>query len=317
MSGARALHAGALVALLLVARPTHGSGAEILALTLESCPQIDEARLRELFVIELGTVRPTGARDVDVRVVCDGARVAVELRDRALGRSWRADVDLAAAPEATRLRLLVLAVTEQWALERPAPAPTPSPAPSPAPVDVSVLARAPSPPPAPPWRVDARAVVRRAGSPGVWLVGAGVGVERALARHLGLALDVGADGGDLVAPVARVNVRDLAASAALFATAAAGRWSFGAGPGFSVGLASLSGAPFAADARGSTLDALWAGPTLAARARVALGRGVSLVADAGAGYTSRRVNGLVDMQSTLFELRGPWLALGVGAGVAF
>jgi hypothetical protein len=319
---ARAVAAGALAAAALGAGPSRAQSPAVppvptvLGLTLESCPQIDEARLRELFVIELGTVRPSGARDVDVHVACDGARVAVELRDRALGRSWRADVDLAAAPEATRLRLLVLAVTEQWSLERP-PAAPPAPPPSAPTPDVPVVVRAPAAASPPAWRLEARAVARRTGAPGLWLGGGGVGLERAFGRRVAVALDVSAEAGEATASVARVRVRELVGSAELLATAAAGRWSFGAGPGFSVGLASLAATPFAADASGGRLDAVWAGPTLAARARLALGRGVSLAADVGAGTTSRGVTGLVDQQATLFELGGPWLALGLGASVSF
>jgi hypothetical protein len=315
--GAPAAAAVVLAVALGVARPARAEGAAVLDLTLEGCPQIDEARLRELFVIELGTVRPSGARDVDVRLVCDGARVAVELRDRALGRSWRADVDLAATPEATRLRLLVLAVTEQWSLERAPAATATTPPPSASPAGVPVVAASPSPPAPPQWRLDARAVARRAGTPGLWLGGAGVGVERGLGRHLGLALDVAAEAGEVSTSVARVDVREVVASASLRATATAGRWSLGAGPGFNVGLASLAGTPFAAGATGGTLDAAWAGPTLGARARVALGRGISVVADVGGGYTTRRVTGLVDDRATLLQLGGPWLALGLGAGWSF
>jgi hypothetical protein len=315
VTGARALAAVALVgALAAGAPPARADGAAVLELTLERCPQIDEVRLRELFVIELGTVRPSGARDVDVRLVCDGARVAVELRDRALGRAWRADVDLAATPEETRLRLLVLAVTEQWSLERPAVA---APPPRAAPADVAVVAAAPGPPRPPAWRLAARAVARRAGAPGLWLGGAGVGVERALGRHLGLALDLAAEEGEAAASVARVGVREVVASVGLRATASAGRWSFAAGPGVAVGLASLTATPTAADARAGTLDAAWAGPALDGRARLALGRSAAVVVDVGGGYTTRRVTGLLDGQTPLFELRGPWLALGLGAGVSF
>jgi hypothetical protein len=297
------------------ARAEGGAGP---TLVLEGCAEIDEARLRELLVIELGTVRPGGPRDVDVRLACEGPRVTVELRDRALGRSWRSEVDLAAAPEATRLRLLVLAVTEQWSLPRAEGAAPPPEAPRAPPEQAPAVVRAPLAPPAPtPWRVQAAAVARRAGSPGVWLAGARAGVERAVAHHVGLALSVAGDGGELAAPVARVSVRELVVTAGLLASADLGRWSFDAAPGFGVGLAALAATPRAADATGATLDAAWAGPVLEGRARRALGRAAYVVAQAGAGLTTRRVTGLVDGQTPLFELRGAWLDLALGAGVSF
>ena len=56
---------------------------------------------------------------------------------------------------------------------------------------------------------------------------------------------------------------------------------------------------------------------LEGRARRALGRAAYVVAQAGAGLTTRRVTGLVDGQTPLFELRGAWLDLALGAGVSF
>ena len=67
--------------------------------------------------------------------------------------------------------------------------------------------------------------------------------------------------------------------------------------------------PRAADATGATFDAVWTGPKLEVRARRAFGRAAFVVAEAGAGAMTRRVTGLVDHQTTLFELRGPWVEL--------
>jgi hypothetical protein len=312
----RATRALALVTGLLVAGAARADGKAALELTTQDCPDIDEARLRELLGIELATVRPAGAGDVIVRLACEGARVVVDLRDRGLERTWRTEVDLTTTPEATRLRLLVLAVTEQWSLPRAEPPPVV--APPVAPESAPTIVRAPTPPAEPtPWRLSAKAALRGAGKPGVWLGGAGLGLERALGRRLGLTLDVVAEQGSLDAAVASVTARDLVATAGLSLGADAGRWSFAAIPAFAVGLASLSATPHAADARGATLDAAWAGPELAARVRRSIGRGASVVAEAGVGTTTRRVTGLVDGQTPLFELTGPWLELGLGAGWAF
>ena len=169
--------------------------APVLNLAVQQCPDIDEVRLRELLSIELATARPRGAGelapprprgagelatarprgvgDVDVRLTCSGARVSLDLGDRALGRSWRAEVDLADAPAATRLRVLVLAVTEQWSVERAEvePARPPEPArpqePAAAAASVAVVERGPGAPSASAWRLVAKGTLRRAGRPGL------------------------------------------------------------------------------------------------------------------------------------------------------
>jgi hypothetical protein len=310
--------ARALVLLALgAASPARAGGAALLDVTAERCPALDVVRLRELLAIELATLRPVEAGAVDVHLVCEGERVAVDLHDRTRSRSWHAEVDLTATPPETRLRLLVLAVTEQWAREREAPPPAPAAEPS-APASPLVVARTPEPNPAsPPWRARAQATLRRAGQPGAWLAGAGVGVERRLRGPVGLALDLSFEGGDVDTAVARVAVRDVAAILALPTGATIGRWSLAVAPAFAVGLASLAATPRASDARGASLDAAWAGPLAHVRVRRDVGRAAFVGAEVGVGFTTQRVTGLVDGQATLFELRGPWLALGLGAGLLF
>ena len=82
------------------------------------------------------------------------------------------------------------------------------------------------------------------------------------------------------------------------------------------GFASAS-SPHDATAVGSTLDGVWAGPSLGARGRCALSRRVFVVAATTGGLTTRRVSGLVDGQTALFEVRGPWLSLAAGVGATF
>jgi hypothetical protein len=313
---ARALAVAALGASLGAARPARAGGAALLDVTAESCPGLDLVRLRELLAIELATLRPVEAGDVDVHLVCEGERVTVELRDRARARSWHAEVDLAGTPPETRLRLLVLAVTEQWAREREEPhAPRAAPI---APASPLVIARTPeATPPEPVWRARAQATLRHAGRPGAWLAGAGIGIERQLRGPISLALDVSFEGGAVDTAVARIAVRDVAVILALPAGGSVGRWSLSLAPAFAVGFASLAATPRAPDARGSSLGAAWAGPLALARARRAIGRTGFVAAEAGVGVTTQRVTGLVDGQTALFELRGPWVAFGLGAGLAF
>ncbi len=298
------------------------------SLVVERCPSLDEARLRTLVGLELATVAARARGAYDVRLTCAGERVIIEVRRRAPDASSvdatsdtasRADLDLGGAAPGTRERILALAVTEQLALEPRADAPrAPELAPQRASETATLVRSAPAAeePPAR-WRLDARAEARTAARPSIWLVGGGVSLERAFARFLGGVIDLVAESGDATLPVATVTMRDLMVTAGVSIGARAGRWSVDAVPGVTVGLVHLAASPRDATAVGATLDGVWAGPSLGARGRCALSRRVFVVAAATAGLTTRRVSGLVDGQTALFEIRGPWLSLAAGVGAAF
>ena len=129
--------------------------------------------------------------------------------------------------------------------------------------------------------------MRRAGRPGLWLGQGGLGGERALGRRVGVALDVVAEQGTTETSAATVTMRDFVATAGLRFGVDVGRWSFGAGPAFSVGLAALGATPRAADARGATLDVVWAGPLAELGVRRTLGRAGYVLAEAGAPDSRR------------------------------
>jgi hypothetical protein len=327
VSSARAVARALLAFAVVGATPASARAATpIVTLLVDACPTIDEARLRSLVDIELGAIvgpSPSGAGvGYEARLHCAGDVVTIELRRRALPPSAaggsRAELDLGSTAESTRLRVLALAITEELALDArtdvaPAPAPVPG-APSPVPT----LTAGPTPAaPRESWGLFARGSARRAAHPALWLAGAGVGVERALSPRLVAALDVTAENGEAATSLATVSVRDLVATAGLSVGATAGRWSGRAGPAFSVALARLAATPRDAGASGSTLSATWAGPSLAGRVECALARRMFLLAEASGGLTTRKVTGLVDGQSTLFALAGPWLSMGLGAGASF
>jgi hypothetical protein len=148
-------------------------------------------------------------------------------------------------------------------------------------------------------------------------VGGGVSLERSFPRFIGGVVDLVAESGDATPPVATVTMRDLVATAGVSIGARTRRWSWGAVPGFTVGFVHLAAAPRGATASGASVDGVWAGPSLGARGRCALSRRWFVVAAATAGLTTRRVSGLVDGQTALFEVRGPWLSLGAGLGATF
>jgi hypothetical protein len=305
-------------ALALTASSARAASPPNVTLVFDACPQIDEARLRSLVGIELATITTAGSA-YEARLSCVGANIAIDVRREAEREAFATfTVNGGEGADTTALRVLALAITEQIALDAPTPAePTPPPrtlAPQAPPTTVTTPAPA-SPPDL--WRVLARGSARRVGRPSAWLAGAGLGLERALRPHLGLALDFDVASGDAAASAASVAVRDLRATVGLALGADAGRWSLRAIPGFAVGRAHLEASPRDASATGASLDATWAGPSLALRASFALADGLFLLADASGGLTTRRVTGLVDGASPLFELRGPWLALGLGAGATF
>jgi hypothetical protein len=327
VSAPRAALCGALVVIVAMPRAARAAPDPTPSLVVEGCPSLDEERLRTLVGLELATVAARGG--CDVRLTCAGARVTIEVRRRARApeasstaitdASSRVDLDLGDAAPGTRERILALAVTEQLALEPRADAPRVlEPAP-PRASEASTLVRAAPPTEEPParWRLDARASARTAARPSIWLWGGGVSLERSLTRFIGGVVDLVAESGDATPPVATVTMRDLVATAGVSIGAHTRRWSWGAVPGFTVGLVHLAASPRDATARGSSVDGVWAGPSLGARGRCALSRRWFVVAAATAGLTTRRVTGLVDGQTALFEVRGPWLSLGAGLGAAF
>jgi hypothetical protein len=288
------------------------AGDERLALTVEGCPRLDQARLRELVAIELATVEAGGAAASNVRLACAGERVSIDVASPAS----HAELDLAGAAEATRLRLLALTITE---LLSPNAAPAGA-APPAAPREeraADLLARAPEPPPTRRFALFVETSARRMGKPAAWLGGVGLGASLGLADFAALVLDLRVESGQASTALASVDWQQLAVTGAVALGVAGARWAVHAAPGWSVGFARLSGRPSASDATGGALSAAWSGPSLGLRARRALGRAAFVSLEVAGGTVTRRVVGLVDGQTPLFEIDGPWALAGLAAGVAF
>jgi hypothetical protein len=303
--------AGALAALALVWSATALAAGERLALTVEGCPRLDQARLRELVAIELATVEAGGAAASSVRLACAGERVTIDVAAPAS----HAELDLAGAEDATRLRLLALTITEMLS-----PAPPAGAAPAAArkeEVGADLAARAPEPPPSRRFALFAQTSARRMGRPAAWLGGVGLGASLGVADFAALWLDLRVETGEASPAVASVDWQQLAVTGAVALGVTGTRWALHAAPGWSVGFARLSARPSATDARGGAMTGAWSGPSLTLRARRALGRAAFASLEVAGGTVTRRVVGLVDGQSTLFEIDGPWALAGLAAGVVF
>jgi hypothetical protein len=307
--------AGAAALALVWSVVAGGSGgAPALALDIQGCLQLDQARLRELVDIEMATVRATGATAATgVRVACAGERVSIDVASP----PSHAELDLAAAAEGTRLRLLALTITELVAPGAAPPADGASPPPGKDEAGADLHARAAEPPRARRFRLHAETSARRMGKPSAWLGGLALGASREVADFAALALDLRVETGQAAPSLARVDWQQLVVTGAVALGVTGERWAFHALPGWSVGFARLSGRPAAGDARGETFSGAWSGPSLALRARRALGRVAFVSLEVAGGAVTRRVVGLVDGQTTLFAIEGPWTLAGLAAGFAF
>jgi hypothetical protein len=79
----------------------------------------------------------------------------------------------------------------------------------------------------------------------------------------------------------------------------------------------LSAAPVPAGALSTSLDAMWAGPSLTTRLRVAIARGAFVNVELGGGYVTHEVVGLLNNDTTLLRIDGAWAVAALGAGLAF
>jgi hypothetical protein len=159
--------------------------------------------------------------------------------------------------------------------------------------------------------------VRRMGRPAAWLGGVVVGATRDVSDFAALALEVRGETGDASTSLARVDWQQLAVTGSLALGVAGERWAVHALPGWTVGFARLSARPGDPGATGGAFTGAWSGPSLAVRARRALGRAAFVSLDVAGGAVTRRVVGLVDDQSPIFEIAGPWALAGLSAGAVF
>lgn len=317
MSSRRAAPAAALLLVAVVAEARAAEAGPPLALTLAGCERFDEARLRELVSIEMGTIAARGAAprgaSADVRVACAGERATIALAPAEGVRATQSELDLSAAAPATRERLLALAITEVVAQGWTPPPPPVAPPPP------AVIVAQPAPAPAPPvFGVFAGTSARLMASPATWLAGLDVGVARAVTSWAGVVLDARAEAGEGDTALANVGVgwRQLTVTGAVALGVTRARWAAHLAPGWSVGYAWLTGRPDAPSS-GAGVGGTWSGPSLTLRARHNLGQRAFVGLEVASGYVTRRLVGLADGEQPIFEVRGAWALAGLAAGMSF
>jgi hypothetical protein len=267
-------------------------------------------------------MRASGQRSpAAARLTCDGPHVRIKL----LGPTpSEADLDLGGTPAPARPRLLALTITElaatSWVdpLRRVAEGPARPPPPAPPATVVLVSAVAPPrAPPAPRARVFAELSMRRIGSPATWLAGAGVGVEYGLRSWLAAALDVRLETGETSTATAPIAWRAVSGMAGVALGGGRGRLSWSALPGMTVGVVRLNASPVPTGAVSTSLDAVWAGPSLTTGLRVAIARGAFVHVELGGGTVTHGVVGLLNNDTTLLRIDGTWAIAALGLGLAF
>ena len=289
---------------------------EFVDLTLEGCPDIDGARLRELVAIEIATIRAGGQPGpTAARLTCNGPHVQIDVVG---GDPSGADVDLGGTPAPARPRLLALTITElaaaSWVDPRKQIVAQPRHCPRPL---------RPSWPPRPlrRWRRRVRACSSRRrsggfGSPATWLGGAGFGFEYSVRSWLAAAIDVRLEAGETSTATAPIGWRAVSGMAGVAIGGDRGRLAWSAMPGLSAGMVRLTAAPVPAGALSTALDAVWAGPSLTTRLRVA-SRAAFRSPRARRGFVTHKVVGLLNNDATLLRIDGAWAIAALGAGLAF
>jgi hypothetical protein len=84
-----------------------------------------------------------------------------------------------------------------------------------------------------------------------------------------------------------------------------------------VGVVRLSASPVPTGAVSTSLDAIWVGPSLTTRLRVAIARSAFVHVELGGGVVTHGVVGLLNNETTLLRIDGTWVIAAFGAGLAF
>jgi hypothetical protein len=293
---------------------------------LDRCDEDLAAEVRRIVGVELraAVVDSAGSGEVATRVAatCRGSTVDLRLSDGATARRLERAVELSEAAPTDRARLLALAVAElvvaSWheiESETP-PAAKPSPPAEQAPAATLATTKVSAP------RTSAMLEIVGAARtfPGsaLWLAGAGVRAARTVRRPLVLTLELTAEWGTATRRTGQVAARAIGGALSL-GWGVERSWVFMMPwVGVRGGMARLQGEPSAESTgtSGETQSGLFLGPELGAtlaffpravvHATVALSAGTALIG----------VQGEVVGDSNV-DIRGPWAALVVGAGLGW
>jgi hypothetical protein len=213
-----------------------------------------------------------------------------------------------------QLAYLLEEVTADWSPPAaPEPAPPPELPPPPPPKPPAEL-EAKRHPPALQWSLFASAGAVAWGPTPLWGVDGHVG---AAVRLPSVPIDISADVGVAVADTStsQGRVRAITALPGLFVrgeTSISSSFALRAGAGYRAGWVDVSGEPNAG-AAGSSIGGLWHGPALRL-SPVLTTELVTFMLLLEGGYSLRRLHGSV-YEGSDFEMRGPWLSMGLGASL--
>ena len=306
-----------LVSLLLgplPARAQDWSALPDVPLSLEGCPEAWTSRLRDQLRIEidaLGREHPNAEHaDLEqVMVECRGSTVRIRVRLLS-GAEHETELDSARVEPDALVRTVALSAAELvgalWfdtvSGRPPAPRPRSREA-----APGRGRARVSRPPPLF-WLGGS---VRRAGSPGTWLVGGALASELPLTRVLAPLVDVRGEFGRARPARAPVAVEAWSVGAHLLVALPTGPLRVGVGPGLRAGWVMLRGEPAPeSELDGHRVDGIFAGPALVGRVGYALSAPfpwVGLTVDGG--LITWSVTGRVDAGPALFEFGGAWAGL--------
>lgn len=304
----------ALLGVLCTPRDAHADSGDI-NVSLDGCPDLDEAALLKVLNIEIRTLAI--ASDFRLVIHCEGPLAIIRLEsNQRVEFPVEVRVDTSSTAVTARARLIALAASELAAqAERAAerhPASEPA---TPKPPRAKARVR-----PAPErarraLRPFGDLSVRRVGSQGAWLWGAAIGAEVRAFGPLALSIDGWFERGRTAHSLASVDWSALSGSLAVVFRGGSGPVHWTAGCGLLAGRLVLS-ATATSPGEGRTLSGPWLGPLLELRTIAAIGRGPELFAGVDAGFVTLPMRGTVDRGPVLVKADGPWIGATIGAAYA-
>jgi hypothetical protein len=305
-----------------------GQTHPLVQLEIDPCVSVSRDEVRRVVSVELGALlSDTSAPPSDhtrVSVTCSESVVALRVDDPLTGKSLTRTIDLGAAIERARARLLALAVVElisaSWTE-----------------LDVNPQPRVP--PAGPRASTEAReaalAMVRAQGerstrshfrllvlgggvnffSNAGFLGGGGLRLARDHARRIGWMIDVQADHGTASASLGKVSTDVVSVGAGFVFHQPWTRVSLRLGGGLRGGAVRLSGVPAPSpDAHGATFWAPWVGPMALGSVGVVATRRLTLDLTVEGGYVVSPVGGLVNGRREV-AVDGAWIGFQLGVGI--
>ena len=309
----------------VLAREAH----PLVQLDIDPCVAVSRDEVRRVVSVELGALlsdatAPAGDR-TRVNVTCSESVVALRVDDPLTGKSLARTVDLGAAIERARARLLALAVVElisaSWTELDVNPQPRVPPAglrSSPEARQAALATVRAQSERATPLRLRLLALgggINFFSNAG-FLGGGGLRLARDHRRRIGWMVDVQATHGTSNASLGTVSTDVLSAGAAFVFCQPWTRVSLRLGGGLRGGAVRLSGVPTpsAPDAHGAAFWGAWVGPMALGNVTVIATRRLVIDAAVEGGYVVAPVGGLVAGRREV-AVDGAWIGFQLGIGI--